>query len=69
MSCAPVASVTITSTSTGKKATGVTYVDAAGRDFEQPAETMLICAFPAQHVRTRFFSKIGNPYDPKTGEA
>ena len=54
--------------STGKKATGVTYVDAAGREFEQPAELVLICAFPLNNVRTLLLSRIGKPYDPKTGE-
>src|SRR6266446_6581507 len=53
---------------TGKKATGVTYVDAAGREFEQPAELVLICAFPLNNVRTLLLSRIGKPYDPKTGE-
>src|SRR6202790_2046016 len=32
--------------STGKKATGVTYVDAAGTEYEQPADLVLITAFP-----------------------
>src|SRR6266446_10956962 len=54
--------------STGKKATGVTYVDDEGREFEQPAELVLICAFPLNNVRTLLLSRIGKPYDPKTGE-
>jgi len=54
--------------STRKKATGVTYVDAAGREFEQPAELVLITAFPLNNVRTLLLSGIGKPYDPKTGE-
>jgi gluconate 2-dehydrogenase alpha chain len=53
---------------TGKKATGVTYVDGAGREFEQPAELVLITAFPLNNVRTLLLSGIGKPYDPKTGE-
>ena len=32
----------------GKRATGVTYVDGQGREFEQPAELVILCAF-AQH--------------------
>lgn len=54
--------------STGKKATGVTYVDSAGREFEQPAEIVFITAFPLNNVRTLLLSGIGKPYDPRTGE-
>ena len=54
--------------STGKKATGVTYVDAAGREFEQPADLVLITAFPLNNVRMLLLSGIGKPYDPGTGE-
>ena len=54
--------------STRKKATGVTYVDAAGREFEQPADLVLITAFPLNNVRTLLLSGIGKPYDPKTGD-
>jgi gluconate 2-dehydrogenase alpha chain len=54
--------------STGKKATGVTYVDAAGREFEQPADLVLITAFALNNVRMLLLSGIGKPYDAKTGE-
>jgi gluconate 2-dehydrogenase alpha chain len=54
--------------SSGKKATGVTYVDAAGQEFEQPAELVLITAYPLNNVRTLLLSGIGKTYDPKTGE-
>jgi gluconate 2-dehydrogenase alpha chain len=54
--------------STGKKATGVTYVDGAGREFEQPAEMVFITAFPLNNVRTLLLSGVGKPYDPRTGE-
>jgi gluconate 2-dehydrogenase alpha chain len=53
---------------TGKKATGVTYVDGAGREFEQPAEIVFVTAFPLNNVRTLLLSGIGKPYDPRTGE-
>jgi gluconate 2-dehydrogenase alpha chain len=53
---------------TGKKATGVTYVDDAGREFEQSAEIVFITAYPLNNVRTLLLSGIGKPYDPKTGE-
>ena len=54
--------------SAGKKATGVTYVDGAGREFEQPAEIVFITAFPLNNVRTLLLSGIGKPYDPRSGE-
>lgn len=53
---------------TGKKATGVTYVDGAGREFEQPAELVLITAFALNNVRLMLNSGIGKQYDPRTGE-
>ncbi|MGA3340005.1 MAG: GMC family oxidoreductase [Methylocella sp.] len=54
--------------STRKKATGVTYVDAGGVVYEQPADLVLITAFPLNNVRMLLLSGIGKPYDPKTGE-
>jgi len=50
--------------STGKKATGVTYVDATGTEYEQPADLVLITAFPRNNVRMLLLSGIGKPYDP-----
>jgi len=58
----------ITLDSTGKKATGVTYVDGAGREFEQPAEIVFVTAFPLNNVLTLLLSGIGKPYDPRSGE-
>lgn len=54
--------------STGKKATGVTYVDGAGREFEQPASLVILGGFALNNVRMLLLSGIGKPYDPKTGE-
>jgi gluconate 2-dehydrogenase alpha chain len=54
--------------STGKKASGVTYADATGREFEQPADLVLITAFPLNNVRMLLLSGIGKPYDHRTGE-
>src|SRR6202158_5865030 len=54
--------------STGTKATGVTYADAAGTEYEQPADLVLITAFPLNNVRMLLLSGIGKHYDPKTGE-
>ena len=53
--------------STRKQATGVTYVDAAGREFEQPASLVISSAFALNNVRLLLLSGIGTPYDPATG--
>ena len=52
----------------GKTATGVTYVDAQGREFEQPAGIVILAAFHLHNVRLMLSSGIGRPYDPDTGE-
>ena len=52
----------------GKKATGVTYIDAQGREIEQPASLVILSAFQLHNVRLLLQSGIGKPYDPKTGE-
>ena len=52
----------------GKTATGVTYVDAQGREVEQPARIVVLAAFHLHNVRLMLSSKIGKPYDPETGE-
>jgi gluconate 2-dehydrogenase alpha chain len=54
--------------STGKKATGVTYVDAMGNEVEQPGGLVILSAFQLHNVRLLLLSGIGKPYDPKTGE-
>jgi len=54
--------------STGKRATGVTYVDVQGREFEQPAEIVILCAFAQHNAHLLLLSGIGKPYDPKTNE-
>jgi gluconate 2-dehydrogenase alpha chain len=53
--------------STGKKATGVTYVDAKGEEFEQPADLVLVCSFSFNAVHMLLISGIGTPYDPASG--
>lgn len=52
----------------GKRATGVSYVDAEGRDFEQPAQLVILCAFAHHNVHLLLLSKIGKPYDPVSGK-
>lgn len=54
--------------SSGKKATGVLYTDAAGREFEQPATLVIVGAFALNNVRMLLLSKIGTPYDPQSGK-
>jgi gluconate 2-dehydrogenase alpha chain len=51
-----------------KHATGVTYIDAAGREFEQPAKLVILCSYALNNVRMLLLSGIGQPYDPKTGQ-
>ncbi len=53
--------------STRKKATGVTYLDEQGREIEQPADLVLLCAFSLFNVHLMLLSGIGRPYDPMTG--
>ena len=52
----------------GQRATGVTYVDSSGNEFEQPAELVLLCAFQLFNVQLLLLSGIGTPYDPTTGQ-
>jgi gluconate 2-dehydrogenase alpha chain len=54
--------------STGKRATGVTYVDTSGEEFEQPADLVLLCAFQLFNVHLLLLSGIGVPYDPSSGQ-
>jgi len=52
----------------GKRATGVTYVDTAGQEWEQPGDLVICCAFSLFNVRMLLLSGIGKPYDPSTNE-
>ncbi|HWG06995.1 MAG TPA: GMC family oxidoreductase [Beijerinckiaceae bacterium] len=54
--------------SSGKRATGVTYVDSSNREWEQPAEIVVLCAFQLFNVQLLLLSGIGQPYDPATGQ-
>jgi gluconate 2-dehydrogenase alpha chain len=49
-------------------ATGVTYVDASGREFEQPAKLIILGSFAFNNARMLLLSGIGKQYDPKTGQ-
>jgi len=50
----------------GKRAVSVTYADAAGREFEQPAKLVVVGMFALNNVRMMLLSRIGTPYDPVT---
>lgn len=52
--------------STGKKATGVTYVDARGRTVEQPADIVILSSYCFNNTRLLMLSDIGKQYDPVT---
>lgn len=51
-----------------KRATGVRYVDPAGREVDQPASMVVVAAFQLNSVRLLLLSGIGKPYDPLTGK-
>lgn len=52
----------------GTRATGVTYVDASGNLFEQPADVVVLCGYQLQNTRLMLLSEIGEPYNPQTGQ-
>jgi gluconate 2-dehydrogenase alpha chain len=51
----------------GRAARSVSYVDDAGREFEQPAKLVIVGLYALNNVRMLLLSKIGAPYDPGTG--
>jgi gluconate 2-dehydrogenase alpha chain len=53
--------------SSGRRATGVTYVDPRGEEVEQPAALVILGAYAYNNVRLLLLSGIGEPYDPETG--
>jgi len=54
--------------SSGKRAVSVTYVDAEGREFEQPAQLIFLASYVLANVHLLLLSGIGKPYDPRTGK-
>ncbi|MBV8914187.1 MAG: GMC family oxidoreductase [Acetobacteraceae bacterium] len=60
--------IRINTDGSGKRATGVTYVDSSGEEWEQPVDLVLLCAFQLFNVRMLLLSGIGTPYNPQTGE-
>jgi gluconate 2-dehydrogenase alpha chain len=49
----------------GKRATGVTFVDTSGEEWEQPADLVILAAYSLFNVQLLLHSKIGQPYDPE----
>lgn len=52
----------------GKRATGVIWVDPQGQEHEQPAELVILSAFQLHNVRLMLLSGIGKPYHAQSGE-
>lgn len=50
--------------STGERATGVIFVDSSGKEWEQPADLVVVTAFTFENVRLMLLSGVGQPYDP-----
>jgi len=59
--------IKVNTDSTGKHATGVTYIDARGREVEQPAGIVVLASYCFNNTRLLLLSGIGKPYDPQTG--
>jgi gluconate 2-dehydrogenase alpha chain len=50
------------------KAEGVSYTDASGAEFEQPARIVILSSWTLNNSRLLLLSKLGEPYDPNTGK-
>jgi gluconate 2-dehydrogenase alpha chain len=58
----------INTDASGKRATGVTYIDENGEECEQPADLVIMSAFVLHNVHLLLLSGIGEPYDHRTGK-
>ena len=52
----------------GKRATGVTFVDQSGTEWEQPADLVVLCAYTIFNVQLLMLSNIGQRYDPESNQ-
>ncbi len=52
----------------GARATGVTYVDSSGAEWEQPADLVILSAYSMFNVQLLLLSGISAPYDPDKNE-
>ena len=50
------------------QAGGVTYIDEAGGEVEQPARIVILASWTLNNCRLLLLSRIGEPYDPATGK-
>jgi gluconate 2-dehydrogenase alpha chain len=50
------------------KAAGVTYIDESGQEMMQPADVVVLAAWPLNTAQLLLLSGIGTPYDPETGK-
>lgn len=50
------------------KAVGLTYLDASGEEFLQPASVVIVASWTLNNSRLLRLSKIGEAYDPATGK-
>ena len=56
----------VTRDASGKRATGVVFVDTSGEEWEQPADLVIVAAFTFENVRLMLLSGIGQAYDPES---
>ena len=48
----------------GKRATGVTFVDTSGEEWEQPADLVILSAYTIFNVQLLLLRRSAQPYDP-----
>lgn len=49
------------------QATGVLYMDENGDEVTQPADIVVVAGFTVPNIRMLLLSKVGTPYDPRSG--
>lgn len=54
--------------SSGQRAVSVSYLDARGREYVQPADLICLTSYVLNNCKLMLVSGIGEPYDPATGE-
>jgi gluconate 2-dehydrogenase alpha chain len=59
--------IKVNTDSTGKQATGVTYIDPKGEQLFQPANLVILATYCFNNTRLLLLSNIGKPYDVHTG--
>lgn len=52
----------------GRRARGVSYMDAKGQEVFQPAELVFVASWTLNNTRLLLLSGIGEPYNPQTGK-